>query len=120
VEFNHKLVAVDIGARRATFVTPEGERTEGTYDFLHVVPPMRAPDAVKSSDLAWKNGPFAAGGWLEVDKSTLQHRRYPNVFGIGDINGTPRGKTAATNATCTRSGRPSTSSGNSPCPSGPG
>ena len=57
---------------------------------------MRAPDAVKNSDLAWKSGPFAAGGWLEVDKSTLQHRRFPNVFGLGDINGTPRGKTAAT------------------------
>jgi sulfide:quinone oxidoreductase len=66
------------------------------YDFIHVVPPMRAPDAVKNSELAWKEGPFAAGGWLEVDKATLQHRRFPNVFGIGDINGTPRGKTAAT------------------------
>jgi hypothetical protein len=39
------------------------------YDFIHVVPPMRAPDAVKNSDLAWKEGPFAAGGWLEVDKA---------------------------------------------------
>lgn len=96
VETNHKLVAVDIGARRATFVTPEGEKVELPYDFIHVVPPMRAPDAVKNSDLAWKDGPFAAGGWLEMDKATLQHRRFPNVFGLGDINGTPRGKTAAT------------------------
>lgn len=96
VEFTHKLSAVNIGARRATFVTPEGEKVERPYDFLHVVPPMRAPDAVKNSDLAWKEGPFAAGGWLEVDKTTLQHRRFKNVFGIGDINGTPRGKTAAT------------------------
>ncbi len=96
VETAHRLAAVDIGARRATFVTPEGEKLEKPYDFLHVVPPMRAPDAVKNSDLAWQEGPFAAGGWLEVDKTTLQHRRYPNVFGIGDINGTPRGKTAAT------------------------
>jgi sulfide:quinone oxidoreductase len=91
-----KLVAVDIGARKASFASPEGERTVVGYDFLHVVPPMRAPDAVKSSDLAWKEGPMAGGGWLEVDKGTLQHRRYKNVFGIGDINGTPRGKTAAT------------------------
>ena len=60
------------------------------------MPPRRAPDAVKNSDLAWKDGPFAAGGWLEMDKATLQHRRFPNVFGLGDINGTPRGKTAAT------------------------
>jgi len=96
VEFSRKLATIDIGARRATFITPEGEKQEMPYDFIHVVPPMRAPDAVKGSELAWKDGPFAAGGWLEVDKSTLQHRRYPNVFGIGDINGTPRGKTAAT------------------------
>jgi sulfide:quinone oxidoreductase len=96
VEFTHKLTAIDIGARRANFTTPEGEKVEKPYDFIHVVPPMRAPDAVKNSPLAWQEGPFAAGGWLEVDKTTLQHRRYPNVFGIGDINGTPRGKTAAT------------------------
>ena len=91
-----KLKSIDIGARRATFTSPEGAATDVTYDFIHVVPPMSAPDAVKNSDLAWKDGPMAAGGWLEVDKATLQHRRYPNVFGLGDINGTPRGKTAAT------------------------
>ncbi len=96
VEYTHKLKAIDIAARRATFTTPEGVATEVPYDFIHVVPPMRAPDSVKNSDLAWKEGNFAAGGWLEVDKDTLQHRRYKNVFGLGDINGTPRGKTAAT------------------------
>ena len=96
VTFNSKLVAVDIGARRATVTSPEGERTELDYDFIHVVPPMRAPDAVKNSPLSWKEGGFAAGGWLEVDKETLRHRRFPNVFGIGDINGTAKGKTAAT------------------------
>lgn len=96
IETTQKLKAVDIEARKATFVTPEGVASDVAYDFIHVVPPMRAPDAVKNSDLAWKEGNFAAGGWLEVDKDTLQHRRYKNVFGIGDINGTPRGKTAAT------------------------
>jgi len=96
IEYTQKLKAVDIAGRKATFVTPEGMSTEVPYDFIHVVPPMRAPDSVKNSDLSWKEGGFAAGGWLEVDKDTLQHRRYKNVFGVGDINGTPRGKTAAT------------------------
>lgn len=96
VTFNSKLVAIDIGARRARFTSPEGELSELDYDFIHVVPPMRAPDAVKNSPLPWQEGGFAAGGWLEVDKETLHHRRYANVFGLGDINGTPRGKTAAT------------------------
>ena len=52
VEFSRKLTAIDIGARRATFVSPEGEKQEMPYDFIHVVPPMRAPDAVKNSELA--------------------------------------------------------------------
>ena len=96
LEANQGLKSIDIGARRATFASPEGLATEVPYDFIHVTPPMRAPDAVKNSELAWQEGPMAAGGWMEVDKATLQHRRYPNVFGLGDINGTPRGKTAAT------------------------
>lgn len=96
VEFEQKLKAIDIGARKAWFALPDGHVTEAAYDFIHVVPPMRAPDSVRKSLLAWQEGPMAAGGWLEVDKGTLQHRRYPNVFGVGDINGTPRGKTAAT------------------------
>lgn len=96
VEYNHKLTGIDIGARRAYFVTPEGEDNPVDYDFIHVVPPMSAPDVVRNSELSWKEGPFAAGGWLEVDKSTLRHKRFPNVFGLGDVNGTPRGKTAAT------------------------
>ncbi len=96
VETTHTLKALDIGARRAHFARPDGSMVQVPYDFIHVVPPMRAPDAVKNSDLAWKEGPMATGGWLEVDKDTLQHRRYKNVFGLGDINGTPRGKTAAT------------------------
>jgi len=96
-----RLTGIDIGARRATFSTfnagqPTGEVNTVDYDFIHVVPPMSAPDAVRNSDLSWKEGPFAGGGWLEVNRETLQHRRFPNVFGIGDINGTPRGKTAAT------------------------
>lgn len=94
-DFNHVLTAVDPGRREATFRTPAGP-TSMRYDFLHVVPPMRAAAPVRASGLAWKEGPFAAGGWLEVDKRTLQHRRYPNVFGVGDTNGTPAGKTAAT------------------------
>ena len=96
VDYERKLTGIDIGARRARFALPTGGEEVADYDFIHVVPPMRAPDVVKNSDLAVKEGPLAAGGWLDVDKETLQHKRYPHVFGVGDINGTPRGKTAAT------------------------
>lgn len=96
VHYEHKLTGIDSDSQRARFTLPDGREQWQPYDFVHVVPPMRAPDAVKSSPLAVQTGPMAAGGWLDVSKETLQHKRYPEVFGVGDINGTPRGKTAAT------------------------
>ena len=92
---NHNLKAVDLAARKASFATANGDVVVD-YDLLHVVPPMRAPESVRHSELAWKEGNFAGGGWLAVDKGTLQHTDFKNVFGCGDVNGTPRGKTAAT------------------------
>lgn len=96
VGYEQTLNSIDLSARKAAFTQKSGEVLTLPYDVIHIVPPMRAPDSVKNSSLAWQLGPMAAGGWLEVDQSTLQHRRYKNVFGVGDINGTPRGKTAAT------------------------
>ena len=94
INYQHVLRAIDPGARQATYDTPDGSVTMD-YDMIHVVPPMRAPDAVRDSPLPWQDGPLAADGWIEVDKSTLRHPRFANVFAVGDIAGVPRGKTAA-------------------------
>ncbi len=94
VNYERVLKAIDPGKRIATFVTPNGPEEQG-YDFIHVIPPMRAPEAVRNSPLPWQTGPWAAEGWMEVDKGTLRHVRYRNVFGVGDIAGVPKGKTAA-------------------------
>jgi len=92
IDWNHPLAAIDPANRRATFDTPQGSRTID-YDFIHVVPPMSAPDMIRYGDLGWQQGDFQ--GWMEVDQYSMQHRRYPNVFGAGDVVGTPVGKTAA-------------------------
>ncbi len=94
INFHHRLVAIDPGRKTATYQT-QTDRVELPYDLIHVVPPMRAPDAVLNSPLGWREGPYANDSWLEVDKAHLNHLRYPNVFGVGDINGVPKGKTAA-------------------------
>jgi len=94
VNFERVLTAIDPGKRIATFRTPQGTEEQG-YDFIHVVPPMRAPEAIRNSPLPWKTGAWADDGWLEVDKGTLRHARFRNVFGVGDIAGVPKGKTAA-------------------------
>lgn len=92
--YRHTLTAIDSDRKIAHFKTPKGVQ-KYEYDYIHVVPPMSATKSVKNSPLSWKTGDHSKGGWLEVDKFTLQHRRYANVFGVGDIIGTPMGKTGA-------------------------
>jgi sulfide:quinone oxidoreductase len=88
--FRESLVSVDGEARQATFQNLDtSERTVIRYDLLHVVPPMSAPDFIS-------RGPLAnADGWVDVDRETLRHARYPNVFSLGDASGLPTSKTGA-------------------------
>jgi len=94
VNYERVLQSIDPGRRIATFRTPEGT-TELGYDFINVIPPMKAPEVVRNSPLPWQQGAWGQEGWVEVDRHTLRHVRYPNVFGVGDIAGVPKGKTAA-------------------------
>lgn len=90
--FGHNLVAVDGPARRAVFETTvdgAARRVELGFDLLHVVPPQSAPDFIKQSPLA------DASGWVSVDRHSLRHTQYGNVFGLGDCTTTPNSKTAA-------------------------
>ena len=93
MHYRHDLVAVDGNNKLATFkITDEkGNVSEITkhFDMLHVTPPQSAPDFIAKSPLANEKG------WVEVDKYTLQHTRYKNIFGIGDATNTPNGKTGA-------------------------
>lgn len=89
-----ELIAIDGPAKSATFriTDPDsGDQREETksFDMIHVVPPQSAPHVVRESALA------NADGWVDVDPSTLQHNRFPNVFSLGDSAGTPNAKTGA-------------------------
>lgn len=63
------------------------------YDMLHIAPPHVAPDLVRNSVLAVQEGPNK--GWLDVDIHTLQHKRYKNIYGLGDVAALPTAKTGA-------------------------
>ncbi|WP_394269961.1 FAD-dependent oxidoreductase [Qipengyuania sp.] len=89
LRLNRTMVAVDGPARRATFETETGEDTV-EFDMLHAVPPQVAPQFVADSPLA-----NAESGFVDIDKFTLQHVRYSNVFGVGDAGSMPNAKTAA-------------------------
>ncbi len=94
VRYGHTLEAIDPGRQRATYRTAEGT-VEIDYDYITVVPSMRAVAAVRNSPLPWPTGPWGEQGWLEVDRDCMRHLRYPNVFAVGDVAGVPKGKTAA-------------------------
>ena len=90
--YSHVLTAVRPDSKEAVFKVTEGDATREEvipYDLLHVTPPMTAPDVVAQSALANE------AGFVEVDKHTLQHSRFANVFSLGDVSGMPNSKTAA-------------------------
>jgi sulfide:quinone oxidoreductase len=90
LRLQHNLVELHPERKEAIFEhLATHERVTIPYDMAHVTPPMSAPDVIKQSPLA---GP---AGWVEVDKFTLQHPRFPNVFPIGDCSGLPTSKTGA-------------------------
>lgn len=93
LNFSHTLVAVDGPAKIAHFKKTGSDGSsaivEARFDMLHVAPPQAAPDIVRSSTLA------DAAGWVDVDPATLRHKRYANVFGLGDATNSPNAKTAA-------------------------
>lgn len=91
VRYGNELIEVRPDTKEAVFRTADGERTTD-YDLLHAVPPQRAPQFVRDSPLAVADDPR---GWAEVDDETLQHRRYPDVFAVGDVAGIKAAKTGA-------------------------
>lgn len=84
------LVAVDAARRQATFEHMETKaQTTVAFDLLHVTPPQSAPDVIKQSPLA------SSAGWVDVDKYTLRHTRYPAVWSLGDCSSLPASRTGA-------------------------
>jgi len=88
-----EVTSVDAGARKVAVksVGEGGSDLMLPYDVLHVVPQQSAPDWIKSSPLSTGD----AVGYVEIDKHTMQHVRYPNVFSLGDAGSSPNSKTGA-------------------------
>ncbi len=92
-DYSHVLRGLDAGAKTATFDTPEGSVTM-EYDYIHVIPPQRAPEVIRQSGLSWDDK-WTDQGWVECDMATLRHLRYDTIWALGDVAGVPKGKTAA-------------------------
>jgi sulfide:quinone oxidoreductase len=93
MRFFQKLVEVDGPNKRAKFVgigeENKGQESWVDFEMIHVTPPQSAPDFVRQSQLA------NAAGWVDVDKYSLQHNKYKNIFSLGDASSLPTSRTGA-------------------------
>jgi len=103
--YNHNLIGVDLDKKIATFdnfweekgeydvdleeymMVKKHKNVEVPFDFMHITPPMKAPEEIGSSAIG------SGKGWIPVNKETLQHVKYDNIFALGDIAAVPMGKT---------------------------
>ena len=93
MNFFFKLDEIDGSNKRAKF-TGIGEKNRDQehwveFDMIHVTPPQSAPDFIKNSPLANE------AGWVDVNKNTLQHNRFANIFSLGDASSLPTSRTGA-------------------------
>lgn len=94
--FGVNVVEIDGAAKKVYYEEKDAAgnvtRKEISYDICHAVPPQSAPDFIKNSPLADPNNPY---GYVEVNKQTMMHSRYGNIFALGDCTNAPCSKTGA-------------------------
>ena len=94
----HEVTKID-ARNRQVLLTPVSEIAAARnirnvrYDFAHITPRMRAPSFIRDSQL--HHGEGTQSDWLLVDPFTLQHPRFLNIFGLGDVAGLPTMKSAS-------------------------
>lgn len=88
--FKHNLIELRPDSREAIFqhIETKAEVVQ-KYDMIHVTPPQKPLAVLASSGLG------NAAGWVDVDKSTMQHMKFPNVYALGDCSNLPTSKTGA-------------------------
>ncbi len=93
LDFFHNLIEIDGKKKIATFEVKKpdakAKKVKMEYDMIHVCPPQCAPDFIAKSPLA------DAAGWVDVNPNTLRHKKYENIWSLGDVMNAPNAKTAA-------------------------
>nr|XP_018903949.1 PREDICTED: sulfide:quinone oxidoreductase, mitochondrial [Bemisia tabaci] len=92
VNLRHNLKEILPNSKEAVFdvLDKPGEVVKVPFSMLHVTPPMTPPAVLKTGPLLTDES-----GFVNVDKETLQHKHYKNIFALGDSSNLPTSKTAA-------------------------
>eukprot|EP00794_Sanderia_malayensis_P019532 gene19532-21463_t len=94
INYRHNLIEINYADKIATFelLDETGKQISQKivpFDMIHVTPPQGPITAVAQSPLA------DAAGFVDINKQTMRHVKYPNVFALGDCSNAPISKTAA-------------------------
>ena len=90
VNLKNNLVSVDGKSKVATFKELEsGKEFKKDFQFLHVVPPHTPHKFLSEAGLTNEQG------YVDVNKFTMQHNKFENVWSLGDASSLPTSKTAA-------------------------
>lgn len=94
--FGVNVTAIDGPGKTVQYEEKDAEGITHTremrFDICHAVPPQSAPDFIKGSPLA---DPKNSYGYININKNTMQHSVYPNIFALGDATNAPCSKTGA-------------------------
>ena len=90
VDYGWNLKSIDKTKKQAVFENLKtGQKETRGYGQLYTLVPTRPHDSLVEAGLATRE----TGGLLDVDRATLQHKKYKNIFGLGDVNNIPTTKT---------------------------
>lgn len=82
VNYQKELVKIDVENKIAHFKSlnsaDNSAIVQEKYDVLHVTPPLSAPKFLKDNLLSDENG------FIDIDKYTMQSKKYKNVFAVGN------------------------------------
>ncbi|EAR93504.2 FAD-dependent pyridine nucleotide-disulfide oxidoreductase, putative (macronuclear) [Tetrahymena thermophila SB210] len=83
VLYNTQIENIDKPKRQVTVVGKNGGKTVEKYDNLYSIIPTKGHEFLQQANLCNEQG------LLSVDSHTLQHKKYKNIFGFGDIIDVP-------------------------------
>ena len=84
----HMITRVEDEKNLAYFKNDK-EEVSVKYDMLHVVPPHKPVDVLKKSSIV------DSTGFVDLNKETMRHNKYKNIWGLGDCTNLPTSKTLA-------------------------
>jgi sulfide:quinone oxidoreductase len=87
IEYETFFNTESIDPQTKTVTSLEG--SEITYDLLVMIPPHRGAELISRSGLG------DAQGWLETDRHTLEAKKFPDIYGIGDATDIPVSKSGS-------------------------